>query len=54
MSEKDKHANRFDQLMQQRWTQIERAREMASMTIPTLLPEAGFNNTTDVPTRMLI
>ena len=40
---------RFDALQQQRWTAIERAQEMAALTIPSLLPPSGFNNTNDLP-----
>ncbi len=41
--------DRFDQMMQARWTQIERCRDMAALTIPSIMPDAGFNNTNDLP-----
>ena len=40
---------RFDKLQQNRWTAIERGREMAAVTIPSLLPVSGFNNTSELP-----
>lgn len=45
----DKIEDRFDKLMQQRWTQIERCRDYAALTIPSLMPESGFNNTNELP-----
>ena len=40
---------RFDKMQSDRWTAIDRGREMAGMTIPTLLPVSGFNNTNSLP-----
>lgn len=43
------YAKRFDALMSKRFSGIERAREMAALTIPSILPENGFNNTVELP-----
>lgn len=49
MSQEAPIAKRFESMQNQRWTAIERAREMAALTIPSLLPPSGFSNTNDLP-----
>ena len=42
-------ATRFEEMQGQRWTAIERGKQLSAATIPTLMPPSGFNNTNYLP-----
>lgn len=50
MHETDSIKSRFQTLDSSRSALLERAREASRLTIPSLLPEEGFDDTTDLPT----